>query len=260
MFFFSLHPNQTQIGSHSKYSSGWNVKFCNSLAELAPRCTQYLNSPIVWSYGVRKQLNFIYSDFAVIDVDDDSKLNLRAAVEYFKPYVHIIGTTKSHQQLKGNKVSDRYRVFVLMERRITHLNDYKAICMNQAMLCGGDLQAGGGAMHFMPLKEIINVVDEGRKLPNEVFIRKPSAERKFHSDATGGVTHVIPSYIQRWLDGDVHEGQRNLCVFKAACGLRKRGFSHDEILNVVLNSRLPIDRSERVEKEIHAAVASAMRR
>lgn len=260
MFFFNIHPNQKDLGNHALYSKGWSVKMFNSIGALAEMCTSHLNAPVIWSCGVRKQANFIYADFVVVDVDDDSKMSLDAAIERYSRFVHVIGTTKSDGLLKGNRIGARYRIFVAAEKRITSPVDYRNLCLQEAHLCGGDWQASCPAQQFMPLKRIVSYAEIGRRLPNEIKFASKRVEMSVGSCSTGGFKKEIPRYIQRWLEGEVSIGQRNLTVFKAACGLKKRNFSEDEILEIVLSSSLPLDKSAKTVQEVKSAVRSAMRR
>lgn len=259
MFFFSIHPNRQDIGNHALYSKGWSVRLINCVSSLAELCTTHLNSPIVWSCGVRKQANFIYADWIVVDVDDDSKMSLEAAIDHYSRYVHIIGTTKSHGQLKGNLSCARYRVFVAVDKRILSPSEYRNLCLREAHLCGGDWQASCPAQHFMPLKSIVSYAEVGRRLPNETKFVDTISRQARSELPTSSYLKEIPRYIQRWLEGEVTPGKRNLTAFKAACGLKKRKFSEDEILEIILSSSLPLDKSERVCREIRAAVRSAMK-
>lgn len=256
MYFFSMHHNVNDIGNHAMYSRGWNVRLYDSLYKLAESCTQQLNSPVIWKYGVRKIQNFNFSDFLVVDVDDASKLSLDQAMEKYARYKHIIGTTKSHRRLKGEIVSDRYRIFLPLERRITSDVDYKALNTVEAAKCGGDLQAASPAQHFMPLSRIVSIQEVGRCVPYELVKVTRRKELPPQSD----VPKYVPNYIKHWLEGYVADGERNVTCFKAACGLLKRGFTADETFELIYNSSLPVGRSEAIEREVRSAIRSAAKR
>lgn len=263
MFFFSIHQNQADIGDHSKYSKGWSVKMFNSIYTLGESCLDHLNSPIVWCYGIRKQENFVYSDFIVIDVDDDSKLSLEGAMELYSRHIHLIGTTKSHNILKGNRVSERYRIFILVERRIVSAKEYRFLCLREAARCGGDLLAANPSQQFMPLQRIVSYAEVGRKLsyPEDLEKRHPwKTGFKPEDKSRYSLKKEIPPYIQRWLDGDVGYGERNITSFKAACGLKKRNFSEDEVIEIILSSSLPLKRTDKIDREIRDTVKSAYKR
>lgn len=257
MYFFSMHHNVNDIGDHSKYARGWNVRLYDSLTKLAQNCLTNLNSPIIWKYGVRKIENFNFSEFLVVDVDNDSRLSLEAAMEKYARYKHIIGTTKSHQLLKGEIVSDRYRIFLPMERRINTSTDYKALNAVEAARCGGDFQSACASQHFMPLTRIVSIQEVGRLTPYEI----PKIQRRKEiSPQSNLVARHIPNYIKDWLEGYVADGERNISCFKAACGLLKRGFSADETFEIIYNSALPVGRSEAIEREVRSVIRNAGRR
>lgn len=256
MYFFSMHHNVKDIGNHALYSRGWNVRLYDSLYKLAEACTQQLNSPIIWKYGTRKVDNFNFSDFLVVDVDNDSRLSLQAAMEKYARFKHIIGTTKSHQRLKGEIVSDRYRIFLPIERRISTATDYRALNAVEAAKCGGDLQSANASQHFMPLTRIVSIQDVGRSVPYELV----KITRRKELPSQSPMSKFVPNYIKSWLEGYVADGERNLTCFKAACGLLKRGFTADETFEIIYNSALPLGKSEAIEREVRSAIRSACRR
>ncbi len=67
MHFFSLHPNVNDIGNHALYAKGFTVRIYNHIWDLAIACTEKMNSPAVWQYGIRKKENVAFSEFAVLD-------------------------------------------------------------------------------------------------------------------------------------------------------------------------------------------------
>lgn len=257
MYFFSLHPNEADVGNHALYAKGFGVKVYKEIWRLAQACTVKLNSPSVWKYGIRKQENFAFSEFAVIDCDD-GLMTLQEAQEEFREYVHIIGTTKSHGRLKGNKVCDRYRIFLRLEKRLLKADDYQSTNVALAKKYGGDMQATAAHMAFMPLKEIVGFSQEGNCVP---IVSCPSVkvQKNRIANAMGSDSRIIPNYIQGWLTSGAPTGQANLTCFKIASGLAKRGFYEDEIVEIILNSSVPTDRSTQVEKEVRSAVRSGMR-
>lgn len=260
MYFFSIHPDTANIGNHGRYSKGWSVKLFNSVGQLAQACTQHLNSPIVWTYGIRSAANFLYSDFIVVDVDNDKMMSIDRAMDRYADFVHIIGTTKSNGVLKGNLVSERFRVFVAVEERVQSPDVYKSLCMQESFQVGGDWQACGPSMQFMPLSQIVSYSEVGRKMPATINQPRRQAGRSKPRVEASFAQREIPPYIQDWLDGNVRQGERNITAFKIACTLRKRNFTEDEILEIILSSSLPLDRSTKTVREIKNTVRSAMRR
>lgn len=258
MYFLSIHPNTADIGQHAKYSKGWNTRPYANLYQMAMDCQKYLNAPAIWSYGNRNIANFNFADLIVVDVDDDRKMPLEKAKETFKDYCHFIGTTKSHGLLKGELVSSRYRIFLPLQRRCTNAQDYMRVTKEVTELCGGDAQAAIPSQHFMPIKKIYSLNNEGKFWP---FDPTPIAEpkRRVLKDMPSGGYHKIPPYVEAWLKGNVPIGQRNYHCFKTAKALFRRGFNASEIENIILNSSLPIGRSEAIEKEVRDTVKSASR-
>jgi len=258
LFYFSFHPNTRDLGNHALYARGFLARIHRSIEDLAEDCTARLNSPVVWIAGIRKASNFVFSEFAVIDIDQ-GEFSLAEAQNVFKDFVHIIGTTKSHQRLKGNKIADRFRIFVALERRVTSAKEYAATNESLARQYGGDLQAIAAHMAFMPLRQIVSVSSAGKKFPVAKF-EPPQVSKPIPKALAMGSGHRIPHYIQRWLDGGCPDGERNLTCFKAACGLLKRGFNEDEVMNLLLSSAIPISTSTEVVQEIRSVVRNAARR
>ncbi len=258
MILFSLHPNTANLGNHAYYSKGFIVRPSLHLKQISTWITAQLNSPIIWTYGIRKEANFQSSSFCVLDVDDGPCLE--DAVKTFADYAHILGTTKSHQKDKGGKVRDRYRVFIQTECKLVKAPVYKHMNELLARQYGGDMQAVGAHMSFMPLREIISVRDKGMLLPiidpPPVVTFKP----KINSNTTYSGSRQIPRYVRDYLEIGPADGERNLTAFKVASGLSRTGFHEDEIVGIILDSRIPLDRSERVEREIRSAVRNAIRR
>lgn len=258
MLLFSVHPNIANLGNHAYYSKGFIVRPSLHLKQISTWITAQLNTPIIWTYGIRKEFNFQSSSFCVLDVDDGP--TLEDAVKCFEDYAHILGTTKSHQKDKGGKVRDRYRVFIQTECKLVKASVYKHMNELLARQYGGDMQAVGAHMAFMPLREIISVRDKGKLLP--VIEPPPVVERreKWTQNAIYSGERRMPGYIKDYLRNGAPEGQRNLTCFKVASGLARVGFREDEIVAFILDSQIPLDRSERVRREIVSAVRNAMRR
>jgi hypothetical protein len=261
VFFFSIHPNREAVGQHGLTSRGFTVKVVQNMKILGDYVTKFMNSPVIWKCGIRKGENFAWAQFAVLDVDDG--LALRDAVKHFEPYLHLIGTTKSHQKLKGNKVADRFRVFVALNERTKQAEEYLATNVKLALELGGDVQACGAHMSFMPLTEIISLNERGKRLDIELPSVNPQHIHNSNPkrlNATYSGRRQIPNYIQRWLQFGAPEGERNITCFKAACGLLKAGFFEDEVINMLIDSAIPISRSEDISREIRQTVRSAARK
>lgn len=258
MAYFSFHPNVADLGNHALYAKGFSTIKLGNLNQITMRLRQQLNTPIVWTYGIRKEYNFQRSNFCVLDVDDGPALE--HAVDSLREFEHIIGTTKSHRKDKGGKIRDRYRVFLVTDGEITSARMYKHMNELIAKQYGGDLQACGAHMAFMPLRDIISVRESGVKLP---LIEPPpmvKAREKWTSNAIYSGNRRMPRYLQHYLDTMPAEGERNLMCFRAASGLSRVGFSEDEIVGLILDSRIPLNTSESVIREVRSAVRNAVRR
>lgn len=215
--------------------------------------TKCVNSPIVWNNGRRRSKDFQYADWLVLDFDDG--LPLEEALELFKNYTHVIGTTKSHKKPKGkdNKICDRYRVWLKLSRRCENLDDYTYTIKKLAVKYGADCQAIDGARKFLPCREIISV-HKGSLLEIEKKVDyKPV--RQFRDDS---LPHrFVPSFIRQMLDVGVAEGSRNYACYTVSKYLSKNGYSEDEIFDLIMNSPIPAGSAS--PREVRSAVRNGLR-
>ena len=63
----------------------------------------------------RKSENYVQNTINAIAIDVDDGLSIEEFKEIAKKYKYYLGTTKSHQKLKNNKICDRYRVIFPLE-------------------------------------------------------------------------------------------------------------------------------------------------
>lgn len=80
-----------------------------ALAEMVDNSTIQF-SPFSYSHYIKSKDNWDNHLQSTIWLDFDSGTTLEEAFEWFKSYSYIIYTTKSHRELKGGKVCDRFRV------------------------------------------------------------------------------------------------------------------------------------------------------
>ncbi len=252
MFSFSVHPDTVHIGNQNYYAKGYLVKPVRLMQEMGQLVLRHHSSPVIWIGGKRTKDNFLFADFAVIDVDHGMSLD-EAHLE-FKEYRHVIGTTKRHG-LDG----DRFRVFIPFERRIDKCDQYTYTNKLLAARYCADPAAANAAQAFLPLKAIVSISETGKTIPVSIPVDRPYVPRPV-ATTTPGASRQIPSYIQRWLAFGAPKDEANLTCFKAACGLKKVGFSKDEILNTLLSSAIPVNQSPAVRSEVLDAVNSAWKR
>lgn len=262
MFFY--HPDIQNIGNHRMYSEGWKGYVDSGANCIAKLVKTYVNSPLLWKHGIRKQENFKMVDWIALDVDEG--LSLLEAQEKFKDYIHVIGTTKSHQIPKGKKPAcDRYRVFLRLEHTCRDLAAYRYTVQNVGREVDADEQAFDGARMFQPCKEIISVKYHGRLIklvepPKLSHTDRIRYEARLERVMENSGSRRIPPFIQGFLRFGTTDGQRNNVCFKIGGYLALAGFSEGEIVDMILDSPIPVERSSRVVSEVTSAVRSGMKK
>ncbi len=259
---FSLHPNTNDIGRHSVYSRGWEVSneltfrdlgYQHEAYWLADVCLNHLVGCGIWNQGVRSEKAWRYADWIALDFDAGPPLEI--ILPLVQQYVHVVGTTKSHQIAKGNaEPCDRFRVFLQLAERCSDLSLFRDGQRSLIGKLGGDLATIDGARMFQPCKTIVSKasVGAGYKLARAVPLR-PRAVGNFHGDR-------IPRYVSDWLSGGVGDGERNKICFRIGAILTACGMDESTIVDTIMNSSIPLNTSDSVWREVRSAVRNGARR
>jgi hypothetical protein len=159
--------------------SGDNVNFVDvafeSLGELAAATVvQGQNwSPSLYSGNYRKQSNFLSMDIIGLDFDS-GETTIQDAKSLFARYQHFITPTRSHLREKGGRVSERFRVGIVLNRPITDIDTYHATMSEVRKLCPHiDVACIDVARMFYPGTSVAWVNDIG--VPFEVVA--PTAQQ-----------------------------------------------------------------------------------
>lgn len=167
-----------------------------------------------------KQDNFLKTQLLVLDIDnspESGKLSLHDAVELFKDYKHIIGTSRNHQKDKvttAGKVkpaADRYRVVLFFDVEITDISTYKQnweYYVGRLNLQGIVDQTLDVARYFLPCTNIVSETDgellsvqslrKGRSLKEEVKKEIPVGAKGKLSKSTLEFISQIGDNLQNW--------------------------------------------------------------
>ena len=94
------------------------------IEDLATHIMHYNYSLSVFKDQDRKNVNFISADAIALDFDEG--LTIKEAEMRFRNKRHIIAPSRNHQKEKNGVVSDRFRVILFLENRITDVNTYNA--------------------------------------------------------------------------------------------------------------------------------------
>lgn len=209
-------------------------------------------SPILFRGGRRKSENFMYADWLVLDFDD-GELSLDQAIHnQFCDSFHVIGTTKSHQKIKGTQgACDRFRVCLLFEERITDYETFKHNMRHYTKLYGADMQCQDLARQYYPCQEIKSVLYEEGLETVEVLKPPPKVVRPWD-----GRTKKLPTYLMPYLSGSpITEGFRDKTAFVIAKDLLKAAYAPEQIVLILerLNFQPQFPR-DYLEAKVRAAV------
>lgn len=256
---FMWHDDVRNIGNGKMYWKGWRGKVVPTAGELAELVKTYVNSPCLWASGVRKKDNFRLAEW--IGLDFDEGMTIDEAMKIFEPYVHVIGTTKSHQVDKGGVKCDRFRVFLKLQTRIKSKNAYEATVGWWIKEHGADKACRDGARFFWPCKDIVVVKGWGKLVPIVIPPRKkPISKLKDIKIYSGENYRILPTWIKHVLK-DGTSASRNTVTYKIARDLCKLGYSQNEVVDLIMSSSLPGCKTDSFSKaECDRAVESGFKK
>ena len=238
---FMFHEDQSMIPSH--YREGWRGKMAPSAGEVATIITKYVASNCLWANGVRLKENFRCAEWLGLDVDDG--MTLEEGKKIFEPYLHVIGTTKSHQIQKSGKVRDRYRVFLKFGQTCRDKDDYEETARQWSRKYKTDTACVDAARFFFPCKEIVVCKYYG-KIVHAVDAkeitrkRREAIERKNRRLATHyRESKALPGWANSMLRHGCDYNKRDITIYKLAKDAKKVGYSEQEIFDIIVGSSIP---------------------
>ena len=269
----SVHPRHFKDADGSKYAEGW----CNpgsslskergSVSPAVPVNTldpknvaiylaEFCVSPIIWEQGKRKQQNFACAVWIALDFDD-GKYTLKEALDDFKDHACVIGTTKSHGLVKGDKPAcDRFRVFVLASRVFSDADEYKRIMQKITHLFNSDKACVDAARYFYPCKNIVFVGNsEGEKFDVDACSDPPAMEkariypkksfnREFKQSSRPQRNKLLDSVeIRGFYEPAPGRNTRHQTIIDAIPGLFDRGLSPSDAFEYI-RLRSPEDKKD----------------
>lgn len=235
------HPDQSMVPSH--YHKGWRGKVAPTAGEIAQIITKYVSSNCLWANGVRNAKNFRVAEWLGLDFDDG--LTLEDAKLKFHDFLHVIGTTKSHQKEKNGERCDRFRVFLRLEQQCKSAEDYEETARYWVRRYGADRACVDAARFFFPCKEIvvckyfgkvIKVRDaqEARQKKAEAIQKRNEKLNKYYAPSK-----TMTGKVQSWLKHGCAEGMRNKVSYMVAREMKKTGFSESEAVHQIMASPIP---------------------
>lgn len=197
--------------------------------------TSNIWSGIVWKDGRRKASNFLFSDVCVLDFDD-GQMTLREAQKVFCDQIHILGTTRSHQKEKQGIISDRFRVVIPWERRITDSKEYRYNMEKVVRDYPADSQCVDAARLYFPCKEIVSISDDGYK--RSVLDKPPGfGEPPPPVDPSIRGTGYMPRHVRDMLMTPAQPGTIKRTYFVLGAQLSRWGFSLSDAVDLVARGR-----------------------
>jgi hypothetical protein len=259
------HENTRDIGRANMYASGWRAKYLPTAGEIAQYIVKYPNSPCMWANGDRKKANFRCADW--IGLDFDEGMTLEEAKTTFEPFLHVIGTTKSHQKDKNGKVCDRFRVFLKLADRITDPEQMELTTKKLVRKYGADSKATDNARMFWPCEEVVVCKYHGKIVhPISIEEMQRIEERRKRSiveyeqrlQKYYAPSGSLPSRYRRMLEHGVPDGDRNNRTFQIAKELAKVGRSESDVFHEIFFSNI-WGGNEKERREVQNTVSSAFR-
>lgn len=211
-----------------------------SIDQMKSVITEKIWSPIIWAKNYRIGKEFAGCRYVVIDCDN-GKTSLEKAIEICQRenWMHIIGTTKSHQMEKilpsgkVKKACDRYRVVLFADSYTKCGNDYKETIKRYMSLFDGDSACTDLARYFNPCNDIMSANDKGVYLKWEKYTPKKYKPRKITK------SKKIPDKVIQYLLGKkIVRDSRHVTVFTVAAELTRCGFDSNAVLNIAAKSPL----------------------
>ena len=258
---FGWHWDVASIGHGDRFHRGW--RYDNKAVrtdDLINYVTKFANTPCVWRQGDRLGANFLEALW--VDIDIDEGMTLAEGLKVFEPYIHLIGTTRSHQKEKNGTVCDRYRVFLKLNGVCRSGEQYKAVLAKIVAHVGADRSCVDAARIFWPCTKIVSNKPYGRLVrlipvpPPSQTQQRRQARAEWISERYKG---KIPPFVRDYLENGCADGRRNSVAFKCAMWLGRCGFEEQEIFDLIWKSPIPIALSMTVENEIRKAVRNGIR-
>lgn len=231
----SYNPDQKNIGKKEFYSRNFRAVDTDDPRRIAKALTGFVVSPIIYKGGHRHTNNFISSNWIGLDFDEGP--SLEEITRAFCDVIHVIGTTKSHQIIKGtNPPCDRFRVFLRLPVTITSIKEYKQILAWYTKTYESDTNCKDAARFFWPCKEITSICDDG----DLVDIKKDESiddlptflEHEGFRHQRGILSHSTYHALMN----EIKEGMRHKVFLKVANELARAGLSHQDAEARILSS------------------------
>lgn len=194
-------------------------------------------SPALYHDNYRAEKNFKLAYVGALDFDHG--MTLSDAIRRFKPFWHLIGTTRNHRRWKeGKRPCDRFRVIFKFERPIDDLAIYRHNMSFITWRNSADPACKDGARFFFPCREIVSINFTGKLAPvrplppimknnDEILIRQRAKYEWYRQNSR------FPKWIKEIIQCGAPAGERNVTAFKMGIYLGKMGFAEAQIYELL---------------------------
>ncbi len=189
-------------------------------------------SPSLFKSAKRSAANFISS--SVVGLDIDGGWSLEEAQKAFSGYWYIIGTTRSHRQIKNpgtqsaQPALDRFRVVLQLTKPVTSAAEYKKIIRSivEQFKVPADESAIDAARWFIPCKEVFALNDGGALLSNADFVKESQKEivKEKSTSLKGALSSTTLNFLMKAESKETWHKR----FFKAAMDFKEQGYSQTE--------------------------------
>lgn len=200
------------------------VKGEYEFSELGAFICRYDWAPAIFKESYRKSENFESAD--IVALDFDAGLTLAEAMEHFKDFRHIIGTTRNHQIEKNGLVSDRFRVLLFLRERIFSKEIYSTIIKSlHKMYPQVDRACKDPARFYYKCSQVVSLNLQGKliDIEGDVVIEHQRTPVEITEPSEGRLS----SATIRLLSGEVIKGERNNSLFQAALDALRSGYTEE---------------------------------
>jgi len=234
-----LHPAARSKDDEGKYHSAIVV----NEVEITPEVILKEG----WSPGLftDKRIREDFRRCQVLGLDIDNGFSLQAAIEIFKDYWHIIGTTQNHQKIKNvgksntQHACDRFRIILAPEEDIMSADVYKYNLLNLAKTfkITVDEIASDVTRWFVPCKEIISSNLSGKLIPIFHDIPKKEKIKTITShEGKGKLSRATLEFLSKVKPDDPWHPR----FVKAVYDHKEQGYTKDEAIKN-LSSASPVN-------------------
>lgn len=195
-------------------------------------------SPVLLKSGEYWLTSENFESIQVLALDIDGGLPLSEAVAIFKPYKHIIGTSRNHQKQKGTKAPcDRYRVVLFFDTPVTSAATYKHTFTTFVSELGVSAAVDplkDVARFFYPCVDIVSAGEGATILPVSAPERKTSPV--VISSTIGEKLRLTPASIQFIAQMDDNEQNFHTKSVRMLFDAKSKGYDMEEARELQLRA------------------------